>query len=45
MMDKGLKAAGCNVVSKNDGYNQAFFISHSERIRDISKVAWRIVQK
>lgn len=45
MMDKGLKAAGCNVASKNDGYNQAFFVSHSRRKCDVSKVAWRIILK
>jgi len=45
MMDKGLEEAGCQVLQKNCGYNQAFTISHSRKTRDVSKVAWRIIQK
>ena len=45
MMDDGLKQTGCRVIAKNEGYNQVFFVSHSKRIRDISKVAWRIIKK
>lgn len=43
MMDQGLKAAGCNIVAKNDGYNQAINISHSHKQNDVSKVAWRMI--
>ena len=43
MMDKGLMAANCRITCKNDGYNQAFLISHSHRANDESKVAWRII--
>ena len=45
MMDKGLKEADCRVIQANKGYNQTFTVSHSKRIRDISKVAWRMIQK
>lgn len=45
MMDNGLEQTGCRVIAKNEGYNQVFFVSHSKRIRDISKVAWRIIEK
>jgi len=45
MMDKGLAQAGCRVVARNEGYNQIFTVSHSKRKRDVSKVAWRIIQK
>lgn len=45
MMDKGLEEAGCQVIQKNNGYNQMFTISHSRKTRDVSKVAWRIIQK
>ena len=45
MMDKGLKEAGCHIIQANIGYNQIFIVSHSKRIRDISKVAWRMIQK
>ena len=44
MMDEGLSYTNCNVVHKNDGYNQKFIISHSKKRRDISKVAWRIIK-
>lgn len=45
MMDKGLKEADCHVIQANKGYNQTFVVSHSKHIRDISKVAWRMIQK
>ena len=45
MMDKGLNKTDGKIIMKNDGYNQLFTISHSKRMRDISKVAWRIIQK
>ena len=45
MMDKGLLAAKCNVIARNDGYNQTFVIRHSRNNNDISKVAWRMIRK
>ena len=45
MMDKGLEEADCQVIRRNEGYNQTFTVSHSRRKRDVSKVAWRIIQK
>ena len=45
MMDKGLLMANCLIDMKNDGYNQAFTITHSRKMMDISKVAWRIIKK
>ena len=44
MMDKGLKAADCNVVSQNEGYNQIYTITHSHKQNDVSKVAWRLIK-
>lgn len=44
MMDDGLKKAQCNVVAKNNGYNQAFFVTHSKKRDDISKIAWRLIR-
>ena len=43
MMDKGLKAANCSITYRNEGYNQPFFVSHSHRGNDESKVAWTIL--
>lgn len=44
MMDKGLRAAGCNVADRNDGNNYPFYVSHSQHLHDISKVAWRLIK-
>ena len=44
MMDKGLFAANCNVIARNDGYNQSFVIRHSRNNNDVSKVAWRMIR-
>ncbi len=44
MMDNGLKEAECNIIAKNSGYNQTFFVSHSKKQKDISKIAWRLIQ-
>lgn len=43
MMDEGLAKANCNVVAKNNGYNQAFFVTHSKKKEDVSKIAWRLI--
>lgn len=45
MMDKGLSSIRCNVLECNEGYNQKFIVSHSRKKKDVSKVAWRIIQK
>lgn len=43
MMDRGLNEASCNIIGKNEGYNQAFKVSHSKCRNDVSKIAWRII--
>lgn len=45
MMDKGLAEIMCNIVKQNNGYNQCFYVSHSQRKQDTSKVAWRIIEQ
>jgi len=45
MMDSGLTKSKCRVILRNDGYNQAFMVTHQKRSNDISKIAWRIIQK
>lgn len=45
MMDTGLAKSKCRVILRNDGYNQAFMVTHQKRSNDISKIAWRIIQK
>lgn len=44
MMDKGIRAANCELAMRNKGYNQQYIISHSKMNRDVSKVAWRIIR-
>ena len=45
MMDQGLSEYARKIVWKNDGYNHMFTVSHSHKLGDQSKVAWRMIQK
>lgn len=47
MMDKGIAEVPCTLLSKNEGYNQSYFLSHSgtNGMPDVSKVCWRIIKK
>lgn len=45
MMDVGLQQVSCDVIAQNEGYNQIFYVSHSKKSSDISKIAWRIIRK
>ena len=45
MMDSGLAKSKCRVILRNNGYNQTFVVKHQKRCNDISKIAWRIIQK
>lgn len=46
IMDTGLATVpNCQVLMRNEGYNQTFTVHHSNRDADMSKVAWRIIQK
>lgn len=44
MMDKGLADSNCKIIERNQGFNQAILVSHSRRMNDISKIAWRIIK-
>lgn len=44
MMDKGLKNVDCQVIDRNVGYNQTFYVSHSHKRSDKTKVAWRMIK-
>lgn len=44
MLDAGIIAAGGVAVDKNVGYNQAFYVTHSHKQNDISKIAYRIIK-
>ena len=43
MMDRGICESNLKVISANVGHNEEFFVSHSHKSKDISKVAWRIL--
>ena len=45
MLDRGLAAVNCQIIDKNEGYNQSYSISHSRIVCDVSKVAWRMIRK
>lgn len=45
IMDTGLRQAGCCVVRQNAGYNQTFTVSHTRKKDDVSKIAWRLIEK
>ena len=44
MMDKGLADSNCEIIERNQSFNQAILVSHSRRMNDISKIAWRIIK-
>ena len=44
MIDAGIAANECNLIMKNEGYNQSIFVSHSLKTRDVSKISWRIFE-
>ena len=43
-MDNGLNEADCNIVSRNSDYNQKIYITHSQAVNDVTKIAWRIIK-
>lgn len=43
MMDRGLAAARASVIARNRGHNETFTVSHSKQVRDISRIAWRLI--
>lgn len=45
MMDEGIAQSQSRVLLRNEGYNQTFTVHHQQRTNDISKIAWRIIQK
>ncbi|MEG1668998.1 MAG: hypothetical protein RR061_08815 [Muribaculaceae bacterium] len=45
MMDNGLKKVECCIVGKNPDFNQTYTVTHSRKVCDTSKVAWRIIKK
>ena len=44
-LDYGINECNCNVIFRNEGYNQKFTVTHSLQLNDESKIAWRIIKK
>lgn len=45
MMDAALISCGkADIVDRNSGFNECYYISHSRRKRDVSKIFWRILK-
>ena len=45
LMNEGLRNAGVSIIGGNLGYNDIFIVNHSKKTKDISKVAWRLIEK
>lgn len=45
LMDKGLQIAGASVIERNVSNNEAFVVNHSRQQGDVSKIAWRLIEK
>ena len=45
MLDIALTRCNCESIMENNGFNQKYFVSHSSKMNDESKVAWRIIMK
>lgn len=42
MLDRASASCDVIVLEKNQGFNEVFYVTHSLRNRDLSKIAWRI---
>lgn len=43
MMDAGIHAVPCRLIHQNEGYSQPIHITHSHKLNDVSKVAWKMI--
>lgn len=44
MLDGGINITDTKIVAKNNGYNESYYITHSRKHDDLSKIAWRILK-
>lgn len=45
MIDNGILNTNSNILLSSSGYSETYTISHSHKKNDISKIAWRIINK
>lgn len=44
-MDKGLQKVNAAIIARNIGHHDTFAVNHSRQLRDVSKIAWRLIGK
>lgn len=42
MLDKASNSCNVKIVGTNVGFNESYYVSHSKKTNDLSKIAWRI---
>jgi len=42
MLDRASCSCDVDIVSRNTGFNEEYYVSHSNKTKDLSKIAWRI---
>lgn len=45
LMDKGLQKVNAAIIARNIGHHDTFAVNHSRQLRDVSKIAWRLIGK
>lgn len=44
MLDNGINATPCNVLMQNKDFNESYYITHSRKKNELTKIAWRILK-
>ncbi len=44
MLDNGINATTCHVLMQNKDFNESYYITHSFKKNELTKIAWRILK-
>ena len=44
IIDEGIKATSMDVIARNKNYNETYYVTHSHKQNDTSKIVWRILK-
>ena len=44
MLDRGISATTCNVLMQNKDFSESYYITHSRKQNELTKIAWRILK-
>lgn len=44
MLDSGIKSTTCNVLMQNKDFSESYYITHSRKQNELTKIAWRILK-